>query len=146
MWHFQQQKNTFMGINVWYIVFSLSLTHICNSQPPTPLSSRLRPGKKGLYSAPSSSCHHGIMIHTTTTTTLWMQLFFFSTAILLYFFKLSSITIILHCIACCITICIYYYQISTYYLFWVSQKNEMTKKEIHLMLYTKSLQDISHHS
>merc|ERR1712223_2287758 len=31
---------------------------------------------------------------------------FFSTAILLYFFKLSSITIILHCIACCITICI----------------------------------------
>ena len=72
---------------------------------------------------------------------------FFSTAILLYFFKLSSITIILHCIACCITICIYYHQISTYYLFWVSQKNEMTKKkEIHLMLYTKSLQDISHHS
>ena len=145
MWHFQQQKNTFMGINVWYISYSLS--HICNSATSHPIIISFATWKKGLYSAPSSSCHHGIMIHTTTTTTtLWMQLFFFSTAILLYFFKLSSITIILHCIACCITICIYYYQISTYYLFWVSQKNEMTKKEIHLMLYTKSLQDISHHS
>lgn len=51
-----------------YRILSLSLIYA--TQPPTPLSSRLRPGKKGLYSAPSSSCHHGIMIHTTTTTTL----------------------------------------------------------------------------
>ena len=147
MWHFQQQKNTFMGINVWYIVFSLSLSLIyatLNLPPHYHLVCDLEKRSVLCSIFFLSSWHYDP--HYYYYYYSMNAIVFFSTAILLYFFKLSSITIILHCIACCITICIYYYQISTYYLFWVSQKNEMTKKEIHLMLYTKSLQDISHHS
>ena len=126
----------------------LSLSHICNSATSHPIIISFATWKKRSVLCSIfflSSWHYDPHYYYYYYYSM-NAIVFFSTAILLYFFKLSSITIILHCIACCITICIYYYQISTYYLFWVSQKNEMTKKEIHLMLYTKSLQDISHHS
>ena len=104
-----------MGINVWYIVFS----HICNLPPHYHL---VWAGKKVSTLAPSSSCHHGIMIQHCTT--LWMQLFFF----LLLYWNLHTMYNYL-----------YLSERTPYYLlfyYWVSLKKQKSVTK-YILCYTK---------